>query len=169
MSDHTLSWLYRSLRPFLYSFQCILATFSLSPQLLLGPYHFCPLSCLSLHEIFLWYLQFFFKRSFPFFCFPQFLCIIHLRRPSCLSLLFSGTLHSVGYVFSFSLLPFTSLISSTICKASSDNHFASLHFFFFGMVLATTSYTVLWTSVHNSSGNLTIRSNPLNLLVTSIV
>ena len=36
-------------------------------------------------------------------------------------------------------LPFTSLLFSAICKASSDNHFAFLHFFFLGMVLITTS------------------------------
>ena len=31
----------------------------------------------------------------------MFLCTVHLRRPSYLSLLFSGTLHSVGYIFPF--------------------------------------------------------------------
>jgi len=36
---------------------------------------------------------------------------------------------------SFSPLPFVFLLFSAICKASSDNHFAFLHFFFFGMVL----------------------------------
>ena len=34
---------------------------------------------------------------------------------------------------SFSPLPFASLLFSTICKASSDNHFAVFHFFFLGM------------------------------------
>ena len=34
---------------------------------------------------------------------------------------------------SFSPLPFTSLPFSAICKASSDNHFAFLHFFFLEM------------------------------------
>ena len=32
--------------------------------------------------------------------------------------------------FSFSPMPFTSLLSSAICKASSDSHFAFLHIFF---------------------------------------
>ena len=45
--------------------------------------------------------------------------------PNYLSLLFSETLHLL--VISF---PCLSLISSVICKASSDNHFAFLHFFF---------------------------------------
>ena len=55
---------------------------------------------------------------------------------------------------SFSLLPFTFLLFSAIFKASSDNHFAFLHFFFLGMVFITSSCTVLWTSVHRSSGTL---------------
>ena len=36
---------------------------------------------------------------------------------------------------SFSPLPLASLLFIAICKASSDNHFAFLHFFFLGMVL----------------------------------
>ena len=40
---------------------------------------------------------------FPFYCFPLFLCIVHLRRLSYLSLLFFGTLQSDGYVFPFLL------------------------------------------------------------------
>ena len=39
--------------------------------------------------------------SFPFYCFPLLLCIVHWRRPSYFSLLFSGSLHSVGYIFHF--------------------------------------------------------------------
>ena len=57
------------------------------------------------------------------------------------------------YLF-FSPLPFISLLFSAICKASSDNHFAFLHFFFLGMVLITASCTVLQTSIHSSSGTL---------------
>ena len=37
--------------------------------------------------------------DFPCFCFPLFLCIVHWRRPSCLSLLFFGTLHLFGCTF----------------------------------------------------------------------
>ena len=47
-------------------------------------------------------------------------------------------------------LLFASLLSSAVCKASSDNHFAFLHFFLFCMVLVTDSYTVLYTSIHRS-------------------
>ena len=41
--------------------------------------------------------------------------------------------------FSLSPLPFAFLLSSAICKASSDNHCAFLHFFFFGTVLFAAS------------------------------
>ena len=44
---------------------------------------------------------------------------------------------------SLSSLPFASLPFSAIFKASSDNHFAFLHFFLFQMVLVTTSHTRL--------------------------
>ena len=47
---------------------------------------------------------------------------------------------------SFSPLPFTAPLFSAICKASSNNHFAFLDFFFLGMVLITAFYTVLQTS-----------------------
>ena len=71
--------------------------------------------------------------------------------------------------FSLSPLPFISLLSSAICKASSDNYFAFLHFFFFGMVLVAASYTMLQTSVHSSLVSLSTVSNPLNLFITSAV
>ena len=51
---------------------------------------------------------------------------------------------------SLSPLLFTSLPSLAICKSSSDNYFAFLLFFFFGMVLFAASCTMLWTSSHNS-------------------
>ena len=43
---------------------------------------------------------------------------------------------------SFFPLPFSSLLISATQKASSDNHFAFLNFFFLGMVLITASYTM---------------------------
>ena len=55
---------------------------------------------------------------------------------------------------SFSPLLFTSLHFTAICKVSSDNHFAFLHFFSVGMVLIPVSCTMSWTSVHRSSGFL---------------
>ena len=61
------------------------------------------------------------------------------------------------------------LLFLAICKASSDNCFAFLHFFFLGMILITASCIMLLTSVYSSSGTLPIRSNPFNLFVTSTV
>ena len=71
---------------------------------------------------------------------------------SYLSLLFFGTLHSNGYIFPF-LLCLSHLFSAT-CKASSENHFAFLHFFLFWMVLITASCTRLQTCIHSSSGTV---------------
>ena len=63
---------------------------------------------------------------------------------SLLGILWNSTFSWV-YI-SHSPLSFASLLSSTICKASSENHFAFLHFFFFGMILVTASCTMLQTS-----------------------
>ena len=41
-----------------------------------------------------------------------------------------------------------------------------LHFFFLGKVLLPVSWTMLWTSIHNSSDIQSIRSSPLNLFLT---
>ena len=85
--------------------------------------------------------------SIPFF--PLSFCIVRFKRLFYLPFPVSETLHSDGYIF-----PLTSLLFSAICKASSDNHFSFLHFFFWGMVLITASYSMLHTSVHSSSGTL---------------
>ena len=63
----------------------------------------------------------------------------------------------------------TSLFFTALCKASSDNHFAFFLFFFLGMVLITASCTMSHTCIHSSLGTLSVRSNPLNLFVTSTV
>ena len=57
--------------------------------------------------------------------------------------------------------------TTAICKASSDNHFTFLPFFFFGMVLLTASCIIVQTSVRSYSGTLFTRSNHLNLFITS--
>ena len=64
---------------------------------------------------------------------------------------------------------FISLLFTAICKPFSDSHFAFLHFFSSGMVLITASYTMSQASIHSSSGTLSIRSNPLNLCITSSI
>ena len=91
--------------------------------------------------------------SFPFYCFPLFLCTDHWGNLSYFALLFFGTLHSSGYVFPF-LLCFSLFFFLNFFKASSDNHFAFLCFFFLGMVLITSSCTMSRTSVHSSLGPL---------------
>ena len=70
---------------------------------------------------------------------------------------------------SFSPFCFASFLFSAIYKASSENHFAFLPFFFLAMILITASCIMSWTSVHHSSGTLSIRSNPLNLFFTPTV
>ena len=69
----------------------------------------------------------------------------------------------------FSPLPFTSLLFLTLCKASSDNHFAFLQFSFLGIGFITTSCTVSQISFHSSSDTLFTRVNHVNLFVTSTV
>ena len=66
-------------------------------------------------------------------------------------------------------LLFASLLSLAICKASSDDHFAFLLFFLFGVILFAASCTILQISIHSSSSTLFTGSNPLNLFITSIV
>ena len=72
----------------------------------------------------------------------------------------------ISFLFSFDLV---SLLFSALCKATSDSHFSPLHFFFIGDDLITASCTMSRTSVHSSSGTLSIRSSPLSLFVTSTV
>ena len=65
-----------------------------------------------------------------------------------------------GVYLSFSPLPFPSLLFTAICKASSDNHFAFVHFFSLGMVLIPASCTMsdsLSTELNRSIESL----NPL--------
>ena len=74
-----------------------------------------------------------------------------------------------AFKWAYLSFPLVFLLFSAICKALSDNHFAFLHFFFLGMVLITASWTMSQTFIHSSSGILSIRSNSLNLFVTSTV
>ena len=96
-----------------------------------------------------------------------------LRKPflSLLGILWNAALRWL--YLSFSPLPFASLLFTAICKDFSclrrPYKFSFLHSFFLGMVLITASCTMSWTSVHRFSGTLSIRSNPLNLFVTSTV
>ena len=115
-----------------------------------------------------WYFQFSWRDLYSFFCccFLLVLCTVHWWRPSCLWVLFFGMLPLVRCTFPFSL-GFLLLFFISYLKASWNNPFAFLLFILFGMALFTASSTVLWTSIHSSSGALLTASNPLNILVTS--
>ena len=98
----------------------------------------------------------FLKRSlvFPILLFSS-ISLHWLLRKSFLSLL--AILWNSAFrcfYLSFSPLRFTSLLFTAICKASSDSHFAFLHFFSMGMVLIPVSCTMSQTSIHSSSGTL---------------
>ena len=69
---------------------------------------------------------------------------------------------------SFSPVLFAYLLSTAIYEALLS-HFDFLHFFFLRMVLLPASCEVSWTSVHSSSGTLSVRSSPLNVFLTSTV
>ena len=81
---------------------------------------------------------------------------------------FLGLCIQMGISFLF-YLPFTSLLFTAICKASSDSQFVFLQFFSMGMVLLHVSCIVSQSSIHSSSGTMSIRSSPLNLFLTSTV
>ena len=138
--------------------------------LLLGPYCFCPLLSPSLHEMFPWYLIFL-KRTlvFPILLFSLFLCVDPWGRLSYCSLLFFGTMHSNGYIFPFllclSLLFFSHLFVSppqtTILPFSIS--FSWRWSWSLPPVQCHEPLSII------SSGTLSIRSDILNLFVTSTV
>ena len=76
----------------------------------------------------------FLKRSLAFpillFSSTSLHCALKKAFLSLLAILWNFAFNWV--YLSLSLLPFTSFPCSAICKASSDNHFDFLHFFFFG-------------------------------------
>ena len=84
---------------------------------------------------------------------------------SLIALLWNLAFKSV--YLSFSPLLFASFLFTAIFKASSYSHFAFLHLFFLGMALILVSCTMSWTTIHNSSVTLSIRSSSLYLFLTS--
>ena len=86
----------------------------------------------------------FLKRSldFPILLFPSISLPWSLRMAFLSPLAFLWNSAFKWEYISFSPLPFTSLLFTAICKASSDNHFAFLHFFSLGMVLIPASCTM---------------------------
>jgi len=81
---------------------------------------------------------------------------------SYLSLLFSGTLYSVGYIFPFLLFFLLLYCLQLFVKLTQTITLPSCICFFFRIVLITASCIMLQTSIHSSSGTLSTRSNPSN-------
>ena len=111
----------------------------------------------------------FLKRAlvFPILLFSSisFHCLLKKAFSSLLALLWNSEFRWI--YLSFSPLPFTSLLCLSLLsfafhfspflsyfKVSSDKYFAFLRFFFLGMVLISTSYTVLQTFIQSSSVTL---------------
>ena len=90
-------------------------------------------------------------------------CSIKKAFLSLLTILWNSTFSWV--YLSLSPLPFASILFSAICKSSLDNLFAFLHFFFFGVVLVTAFYIMLWTSIRHS----VFQTNSFNPLAISTV
>ena len=145
----TASWLSRSLRDFSYSsvFSCHLFLIS-STSIRSIP--FLSLLCLSFHEMFPLVTLIFLKRSqvFPILLFSSIYLHWSLRKAF---VYFLAILWNSAWIYlSFSPSLLASLLFSAICKASSENHFAPLHFIFLGMVLITASCTMSQISIHSS-------------------
>ena len=157
----TQSWLSESWRSFLYSssvHSCHLLVSSAS--VMSWPF----LSFIV--PIFAWNVPLvsliFLKRSLVFSNLLFSSTFLHwsLRRAFWSLLLFFGTLHSDGYIFPFVLCLSLLFSSQLIVRPPRTTIFPFLHFFFLGMVLLTASCIMPRTSIHISSGTLSIRSNP---------
>ena len=102
--------------------------------------------------------------SFPFYCFPLFLCIDHWGRLSYLSLLFFGILHSDEYIFLFLLCLSLLFFSQLFVRFPQTTILPFCISFSWGW-----SWSPTLVQCHSSSGTLSIRSNPLDLFVTSTI
>ena len=124
-------WLSESLRSFLYSsyvYSCHLFLISsASVRSILFLSFIVPIFAWNVPLISLIFL----KRSlvFPILLFSSIFVHWSLRKAflSLLAIIWNSAFRCV--YLSFSPLPLTSLLFSAICKASSDNYFAFLHFF----------------------------------------
>ena len=110
---------------------CILATSSEYLLVLLCPFHFCRLLCLSLHENGPLVSLIFLKRSlvFPILLFSYFFALI-TEESFLISLLFFGTLQSDGYIFPF-LLCLLLLFFSQLCVRPPQTTILPFSFLFF--------------------------------------
>ena len=105
--------------------------------------------------------------KFSFYCFPLFLCIDHWGRLSYLSLLFFGTLHSNGYIFPFLFCLSLLFFSQLFVRPSQTANLLFCFYFSWGWSCSLSA--VQCHEPPSISGTLSIRSNPLNLFLTSTV
>ena len=164
-------WLSGSLRSFLYSsslYSCHLLISCASVRSIPFLFFIVPIFTWNVPLVVLIFL----KRSlvFPILLFSSISLHCSLKKTflSLLTVLWNSAFKWV-YLSFFLLCLSLLFFSQQFYKASSNKHFAFLHFFFSGMVLITASCTMSWTSIHSSSGSVSTRSNPLNLFVTSTV
>ena len=106
--------------------------------------------------------------SFPFYCFPLFLCTDCWGKLSYLSLLFFGTLHSNRYIFSFLLCFSLPFFSQLFVRPPQTAILLFCITFSWGW-----SWSLSPVQCHKSLSivhqALSIRSSPLNLFLTSAV
>ena len=88
---------------------------------------------------------------------------IHCVTVLAFTMIING--NNVPFLLCFSLLFFSQLF----VRPPQTTIFAVLHSFSMGMVLIPVSCTMSCTSIHSSSGSLSIRPSPLNLYLTSTV
>ena len=164
------SWLSGSWRSFLYRssvYSCHFLTSSASVRSIPFLSFLVPIFAWNVPLVSLIFL----KRSLvsPILLFSSISFHLSLRKAflSLLAILWNSAFKWVYLPFSPLLFP--SLLFSAICKASSDNHFAFLHFFFLRMVLIAASCKMSWTSVHSSSGTLSTRSSSLKQVFVILV
>ena len=138
----------RSLKSFLYSFYAYSCHFflisSASVRSILFLSFIMPIFVWNVPLVSLIILKSYLVFTIVLFSSIDFHCSLRKTFLSLLAILWNSAFRCV-YI-SFSPLPFASLLFSAICKASADNLFSFLHFFFLGMVLITASYSVLQTS-----------------------
>ena len=158
----TQSWLSSLLRSFFVYSCCLFLISSASVRSIIFLSFIVSIFACNVALVYLIFLR---SLVFPFYCFPLFLSIVHLGSLSYLSLLFFGTLHSIGGIFLF-LLCLSLLFFSHLFVRPPQTIILP---FCICMVLITASCTMSQTSIHSSSGTLSIRSNPLNLFVASTV
>ena len=157
----TQSWLSGSWRSFLHSSSVYSCHLLLISSASVRSIPFLPF----IVPIFAWKVPLvsliFLKRSlvFPILLFSSISLYWSQRKPflSLLAILWNSAFKRV--YLCFCPLPFASFIFTAICKTSSNNHFAFLHFFFLGIILITASCTMSWTSVH-----LCVRSSVSGLI-----